>query len=119
MADEASVPESTPAAPRTRSDDRVETVSVRRAPKISVFLLLGAGLGVLVALILTFAFNGTDQISPNTGVVYAPLQVFGFLSLICISVGLIIGGSVALIFDRRATRNAREVTVDHTSVHTD
>ena len=54
---------------------------MRRAPKISVFLILGAALGVLVAMILTFAFNGTAEVSPNTGVEYTQGQVFGFLVL--------------------------------------
>ena len=63
------------------SQDHIETVSVRRAPKISVFLVLGAALGVLVAMILTFAFNGTAEASPNTGMEYSQGQVFG-LSLI-------------------------------------
>ncbi len=120
MADQASVsPEPRPQSEaRSRAEDRVEKLSVRRAPKISVFLVAGAGLGLLVALILTVTFNGTDQISPNTGVVYSPMQVFGFLALVGISAGLVVGGSVALVFDRLSSRNAREVTVDH-SVHTD
>ena len=40
-------------------EDHVERMRLRRAPKFSVFLLVGAALGMLVALILTFAFNGT------------------------------------------------------------
>ena len=98
-------------------DDHVERVRVRRAPKFSVFLLVGAGLGIIVALILTFAFSGTDGISPNTGLIYSQGQVFGFLALICIAVGLALGGIVALIFDRRSSRHTREVIVDHLRVH--
>ena len=60
-------------------EDHIETVRVRRAPKYSVFLVVGAALGLLVAMILTFAFNGTGGISPNTGLVYSQSQVFGFL----------------------------------------
>ena len=73
-------------------DDHVERVRVRRAPKFSVFLLAGAALGIIVALILTFAFSGTDSISPNTGLIYTQGQVFGFLALICITVGVALGG---------------------------
>lgn len=102
-----------------RSQDRVESVRVRRAPKISVFLILGAALGVLVALILTFAFNGTAEVSPNTGMEYSQGQVFGFLLLICVPVGLALAGVVALIFDRRSRRHTHEVVVDHTSVQAD
>ena len=111
---------STPPEPRTSHvDDRVETVRVRRAPKISVFLLVGAGLGILTALILTFAFSGTSDESPNTGLVYSQGQVFGFLVLICVSAGVVVGGVVALILDRMSSRRARDVVVDHESVHTD
>ena len=46
-------------------DDRVERVRVRRAPKFSVFLLAGAALGIIVALILTFAFSGTEADQPQ------------------------------------------------------
>ncbi len=101
------------------SQDHIETVSVRRAPKISVFLILGAALGVLVAMILTFSFNGTADPSPNTGVEYSQGQVFGFLVLVCAPIGLALGGVVALIFDRRSRRHTHEVAVDHASVHVD
>lgn len=101
------------------SQDRIETVRVRRAPKISVFLILGAVVGVLVALILTFAFNGTAEASPNTGVEYSQGQVFGFLLLICVPVGVALAGVVALILDRRSRRHTHEISVDHESVHVD
>jgi hypothetical protein len=100
-----------------RVEDHIETVRVRRAPKFSVFLVVGAGLGILVALILTFAFDGSDAVSPNTGVVYSQGQVFGFLTLVCVTVGVALAAIVALIFDRSSSRHTREVTVDHESVH--
>ncbi|MGZ0712085.1 potassium transporter Trk (plasmid) [Coraliomargarita sp. W4R53] len=98
-------------------EDHIETVKVRRAPKISVFLLLGAALGVLTAMILTFAFNGTSEVSPNTGFEYSQGQVFGFLTLICVPIGIAILGVIAVILDRRASRNARDVVVDRETVH--
>lgn len=101
------------------AEDRVETARVRRAPKLSVFLILGAAVGLLVALILTFAFNGTQDVSPNTGLVYSTSQVFGFLLLICVPVGVAIAGAVALVLDRRSRAHTREVVVDHQTVHTD
>lgn len=99
--------------------DRRERVSVRRAPKISVFLVAGAGVGILAALILTFAFAGSTEASPNTGLEYTPGQVFGFLALIGIAVGLAAGAAVALVFDRLSRRKAREVTVEHASIQID
>jgi len=115
MADQARTPEE----PTARVEDRIESVRVRRAPKISVFLVLGAALGIVVALILTFAFDGSGDKSPNTGLVYSQGQVFGFLALICITGGVVLGAVVALILDRRSSRHTREVEVDHSSVHTD
>lgn len=108
-----------PSTPPPAANARVETVRVRRAPKISVFLLSGAALGIIAAMILTFAFGGTDEVSPNTGLEYSSAQVFGFLALIGIAVGLALGGAVALVLDRISLRRAREVAVDHESVHPD
>jgi hypothetical protein len=68
-------------------------------------------------MILTFAFTGTDQASPNTGLMYTQGQVFGFLVLAGIVVGGALGAVVALIFDRRSSRRTREVIVDHLTVH--
>ena len=108
-----------PNRPSSSSGDRTQTVRVRRAPKYAVFLIAGAALGLIVALILTFAFNGTATESPNTGLVYSAGQVFGFLLLICGTAGVGIGAIVALLFDRASARRAREVVVDHESVRTD
>lgn len=105
-----------PDAPSPVVDDEIQTVRVRRAPKIPVFLVLGAAIGVFVAMILTFAFDGSDN-PAATGVVYSAGQVFGFLALVCGSAGLALGGLVAIILDRTVGRRTREVRVDHESVH--
>jgi hypothetical protein len=97
-------------------EDHVERMRMRRAPKFSVFLAVGAVLGLIAAMILTFTFNGTGEVSPNTGLVYSQGQVFGFMLLVCIPVGLAIAGIVALIFDRRSARRTKDVIVDHLSV---
>ncbi len=39
----------------------IETVRLRRTPKYPVFLVLGAVLGVLTAVILTFAVGGSGE----------------------------------------------------------
>jgi ABC-type Fe3+-siderophore transport system permease subunit len=88
---------------------------VRRAPKYGVFLTVGALLGVLVALILSFGV-GEETTSPLTDVTYSSMQVFGFLALIGIAVGLAVGGFVALLFDRASRRRARTVNFDHETV---
>ncbi|MFE1646386.1 potassium transporter Trk [Microbacterium sp. P01] len=123
MPDQADTPEyaapTQDVEPRVVVRDEVVTVSVRRAPKYTVFVVLGAGLGILVALILTFTFNGSNQESANTGMVYSPTQVFGFLALVCGVVGVVVGGVVALIFDRVLSRRSREVAADRESAHFD
>ena len=88
---------------------------MRRAPKYGVFLTVGALLGVLVALILSFGV-GEETTSPLTDVTYSSMQVFGFLALIGIAVGLAVGGFVALMFDRASRRRARTVNFDHETV---
>ena len=92
------------------SQDVVVSATLRRSPKYAVFLLLGAALGVLAALILTVAFNGSQQAS-EAGYTYSQGQVFGFLTLLCVPVCLAIAGGVALLLDRSAARRARELTV--------
>ena len=103
----AGSPAGTAAAP-VRDD--VVTATLRRSPKYTMFLLAGAALGVVIALILTTAFPGT-QLPSESGYTYSAGQVFGFLTLFCVPVGLAGGGIVALIIDRSSARRARELTV--------
>ncbi|MFB8388153.1 potassium transporter Trk [Microbacterium sp. NPDC055910] len=120
MADMAQTPEQPDhAASAPRIDDRREVVRVRRAPKISVFLLAGAAVGIVVALILTYAFQGSLDVSRYTGIVYSQGQVFGFLVLGCIPIGIVLGALVALILDRRSRKRIHDVTIDHESVRED
>jgi hypothetical protein len=98
------------------SGTRSETVRVRRAPKFSVFLIVGAALGLLTALVLTFAFNGSAAESQNTGLVYSPGQVFGFLALICVTAGVAVFAVLALVLDRMSRARTREVRVDRETV---
>lgn len=84
---------------------------VRRSPKYVVFLVLGAVIGVFAAMISTFAFDGT-QANPLAPISYSQGQVFGFLSLIFGSIGLAIGGAVALVLDRILAKRARTVSVE-------
>ena len=60
------------------------TVTVRRSPRYGVFAGVGAALGILVAMILSTAFDGTSQPSPFTEVQYSMSQTFGFILLIMV-----------------------------------
>ena len=78
-------------------------VSIRRAPKVGVFLVVGAVLGALVTLILTSLFPA----DPNVGFAasYAYFCLFG------VPAGLLLGALVALVLDVISTRRTRTVTV--------
>lgn len=102
-------------APESVVTDEIVEVRVRRAPKFAVFVVLGIGLGVLAAAILTFAFDGSTQPAAN-GAVYSAGQVFGFLALVCGAVGALLGGAVAILLDRTVGRRTRIVRVDHETV---
>lgn len=83
-------------------------VTVRRVPRYPRFILLGAGLGAIVAYILTAAF----PIDPLVG--FAAL--FGYFALIGISAGAAIGGLIAIALDTVATRRAKTLGAERTVV---
>lgn len=101
MARPASAAASSP-APSTR-DERT-TVRVRRSPKLGRFAIAGGVVGVIVALILTFAFPDDSEFTAG--------QVFGFLALFCVVVFGTLGAVVALIVERSSRARAREVQAD-------
>jgi hypothetical protein len=78
-------------------------VSIRRAPRIGVFLIVGAMLGALVTLILTSLF----PVDPLVGfaATYAYFCLFG------IPAGLTLGAAIALLLDLISRRRTRTVTV--------
>jgi len=83
-------------------------VSIRRAPRIGVFLILGAMLGLLVTLIVTSLFPA----DPNVGF----LATFAYFCLYGIPAGIALGALVALVFDAVSRRRAKTVTVAHEEV---
>jgi hypothetical protein len=95
---------SEPEAPAEQPDaSEVERVTVRRAPKLGVFLVVGAVLGALVTLLLTSLYPA----DPNVGFAasYAYFLVYG------IPLGLLLGALVGLAADRISRRRAREIDV--------
>ncbi|WP_207455008.1 hypothetical protein [Desertivibrio insolitus] len=91
----------------TESEQRV---SVRRAPKIPVFLVLGAGLGAIAAYLLTSLF----PIDPEVGFG----ATFGYFALWGVSIGLVIGGGIAVVLDVLSLKRARELAAARESVST-
>ena len=78
-------------------------VSIRRAPRIGVFLVVGAMLGALVTLVLTSLFPS----DPEVGF----FASFAYFCLYGIPAGIALGALVALVFDAVSQRRARTVTV--------
>ena len=89
-----------PEEPQGTTD--VTQVRIRRAPKIAVFIILGAGLGAVIAFVLTALF----PVDPDVG--FGPL--FG------IPAGAVVGAVIAIVLDRVSTRRAKTITAEHTTV---
>jgi len=77
-------------------DSSVQEVAIRRSPRYARFAIIGTGIGVVTAFILTTVFPSTLS--------FTSFQVFGFLVLLIGVVGGALGAVVALIFDRVLSR---------------
>jgi hypothetical protein len=80
------------------------TLVVRRSPKYTNFMIVGAVVGAVLALILTVVFPQNAE--------FDPAQVFGFLLLGGIAVGVALSCVVAIILDRIVGRSASTVVAD-------
>lgn len=98
------VTESSPAQSGAATVD----VTIRRAPKIPVFLVLGALVGFFGTLIVT-ALQPAD---PAIG--FAAL--FGYFCIYGIPLGIVLGGVLAIVLDRVSLRRAQSVTAEQTTV---
>jgi hypothetical protein len=83
-------------------------VTIRRAPKIPVFLVLGALVGLLGTLVVT-ALQPAD---PTIG--FAAL--FGYFCVYGVPFGIVIGGVIAVLLDWVSTRRAKTVPAERTTV---
>jgi hypothetical protein len=83
-------------------------VTIRRAPKFAVFLILGGALGAIVTLVLTML----RPADPNVG--YPTL--FGYFLLFGLPAGVVLGALIAILLDFISKRRAKRVTVELTRV---
>ena len=83
-------------------------VTIRRAPKIGVFLILGGAVGSIATLVLTM-LQPADK---NVG--YPAL--FGYFLLYGLPAGVVLGAVVALILDRISRSRARTATAQRVQV---
>ncbi|HSP53799.1 MAG TPA: hypothetical protein VLO00_12960 [Cryobacterium sp.] len=80
------------------------TVTVRRSPRYFNFMLLGGVIGAIAALVLTVVFPENAE--------FGATQVFGFLLLAFLTLGVTLGAVVAIIIDRVISRRGKSVVVD-------
>ena len=85
-----------------------QQVTIRRAPKVPVFLILGGALGATVTLVLTML----QPADPNVG--YPAL--FGYFLLYGLPAGVALGGIVAVVLDLASRRTTRSATAEVTRV---
>ncbi len=87
------------------------TVTIRRAPKFSVFIVVGALIGFLVTLVLT----ALEPADPTLGFA----ATLGYFSLIGVPIGGVFGAVIAIALDYRASRRAAPVIASKLAVRAD
>jgi len=91
--------------------DETRTARVRRAPKIGVFIGVGAIVGIIVTVAVTTSFPA----DPNVGM----WATVAYMSLFGVTAGIVLGAIAALIADRVSRRRAQVVTVERGRVTAD
>ena len=79
-------------------------IIVRRAPKFVPFLVAGGVLGILVAAVMAWGAPGNADYDRST--------IFGFFAVLLAVPGVVLGGIVALIFDRVSIRRMERAVVE-------
>ncbi|MDF0512195.1 potassium transporter Trk [Agromyces sp. H3Y2-19a] len=106
--------------PQYETEATRDEVVVRRSPRYGVWMLAGAVVGVIVAFVLSFAFAPTEaQIAERVqeDFTYDQGQVFGFLLLGGVAVGVALGALVALVVDRAMSRRVTHAVAEHDETH--
>ncbi|GHD45166.1 potassium transporter Trk [Mycetocola manganoxydans] len=92
-------------------------MAVRRSPKFANFAMLGALLGAVAAFILTVSIpQDLEYARANGFAEYSQMQIFGFLLLIGVVVGIAIALTIAILLDRRSSKKRRYVEADRVDV---
>jgi hypothetical protein len=91
------------------SESTTETeVTIRRAPRFPIFLILGGALGSIVTLVLTMM----QPADPDVG--YGAL--FGYFLLYGLPAGVLLGALIAILLDVMSRRTAKRATAELTTV---
>jgi hypothetical protein len=83
-------------------------VTVRRIPRYSRFLIIGAGLGAVSTFILTASFPSDPKVGFGA--------LFGYFLLFGVPAGAVIGAVVAILLDIGLTRRTRTGMAERTTV---
>ncbi|MBW4041301.1 MAG: hypothetical protein HIU86_04120 [Acidobacteria bacterium] len=89
------------------SEPQRRQVRVRRSPKIAVFLLVGAVVGALAAVVAV-------NVTPADATIPQP-QAIGFLILLLAPAGAVVAGAIALLIDRGAERRSKVVEAERST----
>jgi hypothetical protein len=68
--------------------------TVRRSPRFTAFLVTGGVIGLLIGVFLSLLGHPDTRYDASTAL--------GFLGLICALLGVLVGGVIAVLFDRRS-----------------
>jgi len=81
---------------------------MRRIPRYSRFLIIGAGLGAVATFILTASFPSDPKVGFGA--------LFGYFLIFGVPAGFVIGAVIAIVLDTGLKRRARNVMAEHTTV---
>lgn len=92
----------------SNTPEHEDQATIRRAPKLAVFLVAGGGLGAIVTFILTALYPVDEAVGFGA--------LFGYFLLYGVPIGVVLGAVVGLILDRRSRRRQTTVRIEHESV---
>lgn len=81
--------------------EQLTTLSLRRAPRVSVFLGTGAAIGLIAGIVIGVLGSGNVE--------FTTTQVIGYMAVIFALLGMALGAVAYVVADRISVRRAREV----------
>lgn len=81
--------------------EQLTTLSLRRVPRVSVFLSTGASIGLIAGIVIGVLGSGNVE--------FTTAQVIGYMAVIFALLGMALGAVAYVVADRISVRRAREV----------
>jgi hypothetical protein len=95
-------------------DQEYLAVVVHSSPRYGRFLGIGVVVGLVVAAILTLVAGVTDDPGgPLSTGASGVLRVFALYAAVCVAVGLVVMGVLAMVLDRRSLKRAHAARAEH------